>query len=94
MRTKRIVPAILAAIISVHGLTACLGVLWNEIYYLSGGESKVLYSEESNDFIVDAASDGDSLYLLWQDGVLSSLDSSGTLTELLNIALKLNTPSR
>lgn len=62
-----------------------VGVLWNEIYYLSGGESKVLYSGESNDYIVAAASQGDCLYLLWQDGVLSSLDSAGTLTELCNM---------
>lgn len=68
-----------------YGWQGGVGVLWNEVYLISDGQSSVLYSGESEDYIVSAAAEGDTLYLLWQDGVLSSIDSKGKLTELCNM---------
>lgn len=68
-----------------YGWQGGVGVLWNEVYLISDVQSSVLYSGESEDYIVSAAAEGGTLYLLWQDGVLSSVDSKGKLTELCNM---------
>jgi len=68
-----------------YGWQGDVGVLWNEIYLISDGQSSVLYSGESNGCMIMPSAEGDTLYLLWQNGVLSSIDKDGKLTELCNI---------
>lgn len=57
---------------------------WYEISFLSDGGARALYSGEKQGTTLFAA-EGDTLYLLWQDGVLSSLSSTGDLKQLYDL---------
>lgn len=57
---------------------------WYEISFLSDGISKTLHTGQKTGTMLFAA-EGDTLYLLWQNGLLSALDSSGNMTELCDI---------
>ena len=64
-----------------YRIAGAVDTQWYEISYLSGGDVRTLFSGEKTGTTLFTA-ESDTLYLLWQDGVLSALNSTDDLKEL------------
>lgn len=66
-------------------LGAALNITWYEIRYITAEEESTIYSGNHFDYI-HTISDGEKLYLLWNDGELSSMTASGEIQSLCKVA--------
>lgn len=64
-----------------YRIAGAVDTQWYEISFLVDGDVRTLYSWQKIGTTLFAA-EGDTLYLLWQDGLLSSLNSTGDFEEL------------
>ncbi len=66
-------------------LGAALNITWYEIRYITAEEESTIYSGNHLEYI-HAISDGEKLYLLWNDGELSTMTASGEIKSLCKAA--------